>query len=395
MKITRANVFFVTLALLFLCPTQNILSATPPGDLTMNKDAGRGGLLFVMVRLDDGEKLPFVLDTGNPTTCLDQSLEPKLGNRVRSEPLWAFGVRSQINVYSAPHLYLGKTLLLKNGSLIVTHDCRQMSADVGRPILGVLGMDILRNYCIQLDFTANKIRFLDDKHADKSDWGTSFPISYIQDGCPSIGDNLVGAAGISSLIDTGCDYDGWLIPQLFQQWTDSTSPHLNGQTHAPNGILAGQTYPDLNLRGVDPKLLSSGDTHIQFNGLGLHFLSRHLVTLDFPNNTLYLKRTSVDALDHKGISPDAKSNIESSAKILKTLAQNGQLPGWSKTDELATSKVTFVFDSGAVTFNVQKNADLSIYHYKFSQSYEGGSWHLTRAWHTDTIGHIIQEYPIP
>jgi len=390
MKITRVNIFFLTLALLFLCPIQNILSATLPEDLAMNKDAGRGGLLFVMVRLDDGEKLPFVLDTGNPTTCLDQSLEPKLGMRVRSEPLWAFGVQSQINVFPAPHLYLGKTLLVKNGSLIVTHDCRQMSANVGRPILGVLGMDILRNYCIQLDFTANKIRFLDDQHADKSNWGTSFPITYIQDGCPSIGDNLVGATGVSSLIDTGCDYDGWLIPQLFQQWTDNT-----GQAHAPNGILAGQTYRGLNVRGVDPKLLSTGDAHIQFNGLGLHFLSRNLVTLDFPNHTVYLKRISIDALDHKDISPDAKSNIESTAKILKTLAQNGQLPGWPKTDELATSKVTFAFDTGAVTFNIQKNADPSTYHYKLSQSYEGDSWHLTRAWHTDTTGRITQEYPIP
>ena len=394
MKVIRTFFLLAVPAFLFFCAMENARSASLPPDITLNKDAGRGGLLFVTIRLDDGQKLPFVLDTGCPTTCFDQSLEPKLGKRIRSETLWAFGVRSQINVYPAPSLYLGKTLLIKTGRLIVTHDCSQMSAGVGRPIMGVLGMDILKNYCIQLDFNAHKLRFLDYEHSNKNRWGISFPLTYIPDGCPSISENIVGATGVGSLVDTGCSYDGWLIPQLFQQWTDNTAPPVAGQARAPNGVLAGQTYPGLHVRGVDPKLLSTGDSHIQFNGLGLHFLARHLVTFDFPEQTLYLKRTSIDALDHNDTNHSAKSDIESAANALKSLAQNGRLPGWSQTDELAASKATFVFDSGAVTFNIQKNADPSTCHYKFSRPYDGGFWQLIKAWRTDTTGHIIQEYPL-
>ena len=35
---------------------------------------------------------------------------------------------------------------------------------------------------------------------------------------------------------------------------------------------------------------------IQINSLGLRFLARHLVTFDFPNETMYLKRTSIGPL---------------------------------------------------------------------------------------------------
>ena len=374
---------------------QNVLSSILPADITLNKDAGRGGMVFITIRLDDGEKLPFVLDTGCPTTCIDQSLESKLGKRIQTKTLWAFGVRSHINVYHAPELYLGKTVLKKSGDFIVTHDCSQMSAEVGHPIMGILGMDILTNYCLQLDFNARKIRFLDYENPSKTRWGDPFPVTYIQDGCPRINDNLVGAPGVGSIIDTGCSYDGWLIPQLFQQWTDETLPPVAGQARAPDGVLGQESYPGLHLRGVDPRLLSTGDTHIQFNGLGLHFLARHLVTLDFPEKTLYLKRTSVNALDFKEAGASAKSDIESAARVLKNLEQNGTLPGWSKTDNTAVSKGTFIFDAGSITFNIQKGADATTYHYKFTQSQYDGPWQLTRAWRADSTGHVIQDYPVP
>ncbi|HTR42825.1 MAG TPA: hypothetical protein VMH87_14525 [Pseudomonadales bacterium] len=393
MKVFRARIQLSVTIFLFFCSIGNTLSSALPADITLNKDAGRGGMVFVTIQLNDGEKLPFVLDTGCPTTCLDQSLESKLGKLVRTETLWAFGARSQINVYSAPDLYFGKTPLKKSGDFIVTHDCSQMSAEVGRPIMGVLGMDILKNYCIQLDFNDCKIRFLDDKHVDKSHCGIAFPITYLRDGCPSINENIIGSPGIGSLIDTGCSYDGWLIPQLFQQWTDNTLPLSAGQARAPNGILGGQSYPNLQMRSVAPKLLSTGDTHIQFNGLGLHFLARHLITLDFPENILYLKRTSVEALDYNQAN-STKSDIESAAKVLKNLQQSDHLPGWSRTNDMATSKATFIFDAGSIIFNIQRNADSSFYHYKLTQSDYEGPWQLTKAWCTDASGHTVQEYPI-
>ena len=62
--------------------------------------------------------------------------------------------------------------------------------------MGILGIDVLEHYCIQLDFAAGKMRFLDDQHADKSAWGKAFPIVPLneQDPRPAVAENLFGRA---------------------------------------------------------------------------------------------------------------------------------------------------------------------------------------------------------
>ncbi len=363
-----------------------------PADIAMNKDAGQGGLLFLTVRLENGEELPFVLDTGCPTTCFDQSLETKLGKRIRTETLWAFGIKSQINVYSAPRLYLGKTLLVKTGPFVVTHDCSQMSKSVGRPIMGILGMDILQHYCMQLDFQAGKLRFLDFEHVDQNDWGRAFSLFSMNDGCFCISANFVGIPDAYSLIDSGCNYDGWLTPQLYQLWTNQPVAAGDNFARFPNGVLAGEIYSNLDLHGVDPKLYNSGDEHIKFNGIGLQFLARNLVTLDFPQQTLYLKRTDVSPVAHQ----DVKHDVKEAEKVIVDLQAKNQLPGWPQNNGLTTNNVQFQYDyPDSVTFNIIKKDDSSSYHYAISRVSKYAPWQLQRAWQTDDRGNTMKEYPVP
>lgn len=67
--------------LLFLClrATANSVQPPLPAEVTMNKGAGRGGDIIATLRLADGERLPFIIDTGTSCTLIDKSLEPKLG----------------------------------------------------------------------------------------------------------------------------------------------------------------------------------------------------------------------------------------------------------------------------------------------------------------------------
>ena len=81
-------------------------------------------------------------------------------------------------------------------------------------------MDCLDHYCIQLDFAACNVRFLDDERATRKDWGKPFPLTALDNGCCLVSENLAGAKGGHSLIDTGCDNDGCLMPDLSQQWTN-------------------------------------------------------------------------------------------------------------------------------------------------------------------------------
>ncbi len=365
----------------------------------MNKDAGRGGLLMVTVRLADGEKLPLVVDTGAPITTFDKSLEPILGKRLDTGTLWNFGVGQETGAYAAPKLYLGNILLRKTGTNnVVTFD-RQKLADHGwPPFMGFLGMDVLRNYCLQLDFIAGKMRFLDSDRTGKQSWGEPFPLTDIGDGCFSVAENLSGLKGLGSVIDTGCDSSGWLRPELFQQWTNQASA-ADAKVRFPDGLLGGEIYHDLNLRALDAKLLSTDDTHIALNGIGLRVLAQNLVTLDFPNRTMYLKRTSKWPLVDKDVKAKAMVMAKSALEFLIQLNKENQLPGSSKNDHGRTTDFHFNHEDSpyldSATWYLLKNGDSSIYHYTVTRTSKDGSWKLQKAWRTDDNGKTLEEYPIP
>jgi len=251
-----------------------------------------------MIGLQSGEELPFLLDTGAPVTCLDNSLEPRLGKRLGTVTGSNFGVVHEVSVYEAPQLWLGHTPLTMLGTNVITWNFKQGPSKGPHPYVGILGMHVLLNYCIQLDFAANRMRFVDPAPADRSAWGTCFALTDVGDGCLAIRENLVGAPGPGSLIDTGYRGDGFLTPELFQRWTNHSAPALEEEIRAPKARLGGEIYPDVIY--LNAESLSLGDPPRPFNGIGLYFLSRHLVTFDFPNHTMYLKRTRVSPLKGAG-----------------------------------------------------------------------------------------------
>ena len=260
----------------------------------MNKYAGRGDLLIITVRLESGENVDLILDDGTSGTVFDKSLEPKLGKSLGTELSQSWRVISTNNVYAMPKLYLGNTPLITD-SQTYTLDFKNKLDEDGHHVLGILGWDCLRHYCIQLDFVAHKIRFLDDEHADKTAWGRAFPIVDLNSGDarPAVAENLLGLPGPHSIIDSGCNFDGWLMPEYFQTWTNQAVPVAKAEARSPDAMFGAEKYPAVVVEQKD----------VESDGIGLHFLARHLVTLDFPERTLYLRRQSVGPLPD----PDLKT----------------------------------------------------------------------------------------
>jgi len=291
MKINSAfNGPGIILLLVLMCSSamEHSVHASLPSEVSMNEMAGRGGVLIVTLRLENGQKLPFIVDTGTSGTLIDKSLEPKLGKPIATAVHQSWGVKGTNNAYAAPKLYLGGVPLMMTGPAVVAYDFRKDSSAFGRSIMGILGMDVLENYCIQLDFAAGKMRFLDDARADKRKWGKAFPIVALNshDSRPAVACNLLGLQGPHSLIDSGCDSDGWLMPKYFQQWTNQTIAPAKGEARSPDGYFDREKYLFVSLARND----------VESDGIGLRFLARHLVTLDFPNHVLYLKRQSISPL---------------------------------------------------------------------------------------------------
>ena len=123
------------------------------------------------------------------------------------------------------------------------------------------------------------------------------------------------------------------------------------------------------------------------DAIGIHFLARHLVTLDFPGRTLYLKRITPD--------PFADEGFGGAVNFLKGLKKKGRLPGWSKDDNDKPSGVKINYTANSATVEAQKIDDSSIYHYIVIRASEKRPWKLQKAWRTDQTGRNLEKYPIP
>jgi len=165
---------------------------------------------------------------------------------------------------------------------------------------GLLGMDCLRHYCIQVGCVARTLRFLDPDHLETQSLGQPFPISFELEGITAFDADCFGLGNVRLVLDAGFagPFDGTLSPKVFQSLVRAhppVGPDLymtieDGRSASGNAFsslqLCGQIYTDLKFSTVDirPRRLRGF--------LGMRFLARHLATFNFPKRTLYLKRIS-------------------------------------------------------------------------------------------------------
>jgi hypothetical protein len=380
------HTFGMTLSLLFLCScTTSQQSAVPakelPGDIALNKEAGRGGLLYVTLRLTDGQELPFLLDTGSGGTAVNKSLEQKLGKRIGTGTATGWSGSSKVAMYAAPKLYLGNTPLI-----------------TGSRVWGggsaILGMDCLKHYCIQLDFAAGKMRFLKPGQVNTVELGKAYPLTF-KGNLPFIHHvGLLGGSETNLLIDMGCRTDGLAGKNAVEGLAQ----------FLPECVWDGEVYSNLFVAAVE-----------NANVLGLNFFARHLVTLDFPNRVMYLKQTSVNPLTGYSSMKASNDEIEAPAKFLESLREDNQLTGLSNNDQAAVCLENYSnFDSHPIdnknaayirayfssrhkssTFAFRKSDDSFVYHYTVARNSEDSPWKLQKAWRTDQNNGTIEEFSVP
>ncbi len=381
-----------------------------PRTVVFDEDTGRGRLLILKVRLESGEEIPFLFDTGTAITCFDQSLEPKLGRCLGPATVIHFGVKHEGNLYPAPRLFLGDTLLRSSGTNVATFDFRKTAPDGVLRFLGILGMDVLKNYCVQLDFDAHRLRFFKTRAAAPRTWGRVFPLLAVGDDCPVVTDNFLGAAHPVSVVDSGFNYDGWLTPACYQEWMNQPPRWDYGQNSYYYGSLGGEVYLSLNLKEIYSHALFTEDPHLKINGIGLRFLARHRVTFDFPNHRMYLRRTSVGPRVADRVKTAGDAAGRSAFEYVSRLRKLGQLPGWSKADKPADGNysfnVTFLshpdsdlepqspsdLEQATVVnlYNLRKKQDPCLYVYELRRSQRGDAWNIEKAWKTDADGRILE-----
>lgn len=358
----------------------------------MNKDAARGNGLTVTLRLKSGEELLFAVDTAAPRTCFDKSLESKL-ERFGSQPIPmnSWGRKQPAALYLAPKLYLGDTPL-EMPDTVLTSDLSFVALPGSPPIMGILGMDVLEHYCLQLDFKAGKMRFLNPSRLNAAKLGNAFPILYLNENGlhhPIIREpSLLGGPVTDVLVDSGLRVDGGVDAALFQREIAEQRRQAGNAVRGNGGrvwfaksLWNGATYTNLYLGGLAIGLLEHGDVK---NLIGLGFLSRHLVTFDFPHRMIYLKQTRSGPLTDE--------NMTAAQALFNDLKAKGKLPGWSGNDNGA---IYFDIRGQQIEFDGRKNSDPFDYHYQFSRPSHESPWKLQKAWWTDQDGKTIEEFQVP
>ena len=261
-----------------LAPTPNV--ARLLAEFQVPRDADEL-LLPVTFR---GDRYLFILDTGSDLTIFDSCFRPHLGNAIRTSRAKTPSGEMRVDLFPSPSARLGE-LNMQNALPVICTDLSQVREVTGHEVYGMIGMGFLRDHVLKLDLDRSIVSFLRSAPPES---GQPVRIFY-RSLHPRVTADVAGVIA-DFTVDTGCSQSGNIETSIFDQLTDrqhvraiglTQSATLSGIKDWRNGrvtsvSLNGFTHRDLVL------------TEAQDNQLGLAYLSRYVVTLDFPNATMYL-----------------------------------------------------------------------------------------------------------
>jgi len=251
--------------------------------------AKNGDPIFLPVIFKGKEHL-FLLDTGCSHTVFDVSFRHELGDVKRIERGLTAGGLMAYEMYDAPAAFLGP-FNMQDCDEIFCIDFRMLSYIQGKRISGVIGMNFLRKYVVQIDFDKGVLSFLGPIRGQNPDWAEELEINYDSLGVPHIMGNIHDGIKVNFVIDTGDNSSGALGGKIFDDI-------ISRKKIKTSETLVATASGTIRLRETRITNLRAGSFEYQdlifcegiFSCLGLSFLSRHLVTLDFQNNRIYLKK---------------------------------------------------------------------------------------------------------
>jgi hypothetical protein len=262
---------------------------TIPPELILQRFAVNKGGDFLLVPVKfAGKKRLFAVDTGATCTAVDESLvsgEPKKIVTIANPS----GV-GMVKIYGPPEASIGDIPL--NIDSVGALDLSLIRERSGHLIEGFLGMDFLERYVLRVDFDRGELFLM---RSALNDSGEVFPLFRNAQQIPQMEASVSPGTNIRFLIDTGMmNYETGMIDRF------TSSPLIKDGRLTTKGSITGvdslAAYEHMLLQG---KRLSLGELSVELpvfsvsptaSSLGLTFLSRFVVTFDFPGRKLYLKK---------------------------------------------------------------------------------------------------------
>ncbi len=268
------------------CAVEDAANYTDAITIAKFQIAAHGAPLILPVTIA-GRIYPFLVDTGAVVCLLDRSFEAQVerskGTDVPEPPT------PPPTLYRPPPMSIGPIdtgrpeCILRSGF----HDAMYLA--LGEDIYGILGMNVLREHIVDIDFDDGRLRFLRALPADRQ---TRLALDAKHG-------RFYVAAKLSDqderfLVDTGhvSFYSGAIRKPVFDKMAGSAALHVFGNcTGLSMSGAARVRAADVDvfrLASFEHKHLVFCDTD-QETKLGLGYWSRFRVTFDFPRSALYIR----------------------------------------------------------------------------------------------------------
>lgn len=251
-----------------------------------------GDVLLVPVTVA-GKKRTFVLDTGFSTTTFDPRLDSALTRT-------GTAAERNIRVAGAGTMELAlagefaiEGLSPYRGRRVWRGDLTNVRESTGHDVDGILGIDVLRPFVVQIDVDQSRLRFLSKPPSTDA---RAIPLSRRSSGVPVV--LAAPAQGVAQdfIVDTGMyslDVAVDLAVPLYQQLERrgvlktlyrTPSATVDQLRETRTGVL-----PDLSITGGPTVKNVRATEHLDgLNLLGLSFLLRFNTVLDLPNDRLLI-----------------------------------------------------------------------------------------------------------
>jgi predicted aspartyl protease len=265
---------------------RELSNSTPLVDFPV---APHGGILIVPVEtLETSQQL--LVDTGSQYCVLDRQFWPYLGpgNRYIVDGV---GGATEVVFCHSPQFRLGQ-LDVSHDEPVLLLDMAPIRTLARKPIAGILGMTAMKHRIVQIDFDAGRFRMLDrlPETKDSRTAPATFPLSW-KDGLPRL--NLVcGTAGPELFdIDTGHGGELSLTQELYDSLVQAGEIEHVGEVHVETssgeireleGRLSRLKLGDFEHKDI---IVRRSNSCL----LGLDYLARYELTLNFPQSRVLLK----------------------------------------------------------------------------------------------------------
>jgi hypothetical protein len=266
----------------------------------------QGNVAFVRATIGNSAPLDMALDSGTKRTTLDEAVAAKLGFDL-SMKAQSSGAKGMQEISVIRDQTLRFLRLDAAAPLLLAYPLEFVSKRVGRHIDGILGVEFLHKYVVEIDYPARRVRaHLPDEFV-YSGPGAILPVTY-DDGLPVIAAMVTpfGGKPIAARlqVDSGGASAHVMFWKGFIERTDlaaGTRDLRDVQVTAFTGTTSQKQgrVQSLQIGGIEVPEPEVGLNDYQFSdpkaldgNLGSGFLKQFKAIFDLPHNRLILERPS-------------------------------------------------------------------------------------------------------